>query len=208
MNPDFPSNSKKPPKDIEKVKLEPVVTGKVVQRKPPLGRRIRDTFIAGDSSSVGRYVIYNVLVPAFKDLAADLARETVERMLFGDGRSTTKRNSQPSRGYVNYNRPTTPPWDGSRVDDSRIRLSRQARTNHNFNEIVIQTRGEAEEVLDRLLELLDRYNQATVSDLYELTGIETNFTDEKYGWTDLRGASVTRIAGGYLLNLPRPEPLD
>jgi hypothetical protein len=79
---------------------------------------------------------------------------------------------------------------------------------HDFNEIILATRVEAEEVLDRLFDILNKYQTVSVSDLYELVGITANFTDEKWGWTELRGSQVAKVRNGYLLDLPRPEPLD
>jgi hypothetical protein len=47
-----------------------------------------------------------------------------------------------------------------------------------------------------------------VADLYELTGLESNHTDMKWGWTQLRGAKAVRLrTGGFLLDLPEPQPL-
>jgi hypothetical protein len=66
----------------------------------------------------------------------------------------------------------------------------------------------ANEVINCLVDLIQDYGQATVSDLYDLVGITGNFTDNKYGWTDLRSATATRIHEGYMLNLPKPIPLD
>jgi hypothetical protein len=66
----------------------------------------------------------------------------------------------------------------------------------------------SENVVDNLFELVSRYESATVADLYELVGLNSTHTDHKWGWTDLHGAGVTRIRGGYLLDLPEPEPLD
>lgn len=87
-------------------------------------------------------------------------------------------------------------------------MSRRARSNHDFDEIVLETRVEAEEVIDGLFALISQYETATVADLYELLGESGNFQDEKWGWMDMRGAGVSRIKNGYLLDLPRPEPLD
>ncbi len=56
--------------------------------------------------------------------------------------------------------------------------------------------------------LLDKYDSVTVAEFYELCGVSGNFTDNKYGWTDIQGASVQRTRNGYLLNMPKPEPLD
>ena len=87
-------------------------------------------------------------------------------------------------------------------------MSRTSRARHDFDEIILETRGEAEEVLSHLVDLTIDYQQATVADLYDLVGITSNFTDNKYGWTDLRSASVTRVRDGYLINLPRTQILD
>lgn len=202
---DFPSNSKK---SKEKQKIEPVVTGKVVQRKPSLGKRLRETLVSGDTGSVGNYILFEVLIPAMKDVVADMVSQGIERVMYGEARSRSRRTGQQP-GHVTYNRPvqTQLPWSPARPDPRPV-ITRRGRADHNFNDIVIATRGEAVEVIDRMGELLQRYNQVTVSDLYELTGITASFVDEKYGWLDLTTANVQRVSGGYLLDLPRPEPLD
>mgnify|MGYP006874877087 FL=1 len=48
----------------------------------------------------------------------------------------------------------------------------------------------------------------SVADLYDLVGITGKVTDNNFGWTDLRNASVTRDRDGYLINLPRAIALD
>jgi hypothetical protein len=87
-------------------------------------------------------------------------------------------------------------------------MSQRGRAKHDFDEIVLDQRAEAEEVIDRLYDVVSRYEQATVADLYDLVGLSSTHTDHKWGWTDLRGAGVSRIRDGYLLDLPDPEPLD
>lgn len=79
---------------------------------------------------------------------------------------------------------------------------------HAFDQIIIGSRQEAEEVLDRMYDLISRYDAASVADLYELTGIESAHSDYKWGWDNLRGSSVGRVkGGGYLLELPEPVSL-
>jgi hypothetical protein len=41
-----------------------------------------------------------------------------------------------------------------------------------------------------------------------LVGITGNYTDNKYGWTDIRSASVNRTRDGYALKLPKALPLN
>ena len=199
------SNEEETPKKVEKV-----IEGTVLRRKKPLSKRFSEMFIGGDSRTVSAYLFYDVLMPAAKDTIADVMTQGVERMLFGETRSTSRRagNRRGNSGYVSYNRysASTPPWEPRR-DEPRS-PSRRSRATHNFDEIILSTRVEAEEVIDRLFDLVARYESATVADLYELAGVTGSYTDDKWGWTDIRGAGVTRVRNGYLLDIPKPEPLD
>lgn len=209
---DYPSNSREP-REANEVprgdkKIDKVVVGEVTRRKQPLGKRLADTFIGGDARGVWGYVLLEVLVPAAKDMVADATSQAVERTLFGESRGGRRRPSQRTgsgqNGYVSYNNFSR--RDAERADP-RERMSRRARSSHDFDEIILATRPEALEVIDRLFDLVSTYQQATVADLYDLVGITHNFQDQKWGWTDIRGAGATRIRDGYLLDLPRPEPL-
>lgn len=189
-----------------KKKIDKVVEGDVVRRKKPLGKRFVETFIGGDTKGVANYIVMDVLLPAAKDTIADAFSQGIERMLFGEVRSTSRRTgNRPGQGYTSYNRFSSS--SSSRREDSRT-VSRQARARHDFDEIILATRVEAEEVIERLFDLVSNYDSATVADLYELVGLSGNYTDNNWGWTDIRGAGVTRVRSGYLLDLPRPEPLD
>lgn len=207
MDKEFPANSRRAREGSDEKKVDKVIEGSAIRRKKPPGRRFADLFISGDSSSVAQYVFLDVLLPAAKDMIADAVSQGVERMIFGEARSTSRRSGVGSRnhgpgGYVSYNR-----YAQKREEPSRG-MSRQARATHTFDEIVLETRREAEEVLDRLFDMIEKYETATVSDLYELVGETSSFADEKWGWVDLRGAKVSRVRNGYLIELPKPTALD
>jgi hypothetical protein len=200
----MPRASKQEPKVVTQV-----VTGDVIRKKQSLGKKIREIFLGGDAQSVGAYVAYDIVIPAIKNTLSDVVSMGIERMLFGEGvRSPSQRaRAAGSGGYVSYNK--FAPSSTNRYGREEPRqLSRRARSAHNFDEIILATRAEAEEVITQLFTLIERYDSATVNDLYELVGVTGDFTDEKYGWTDMRGARVDRIRDGYLLNLPTPEPLE
>jgi hypothetical protein len=214
---DYPSNSHKktaPKKEIEEPKkIDKVVEGVVVRRKKPFSKRFAETFIGGDAKTVGLYIVYDVLLPAVKDTLADAMSQGVERMLFGEARPSTRRSSNrgPGQGsYISYNRyaPNQPRQDARYGRQDPPSISRRARATHDFDEIVLASRAEAEEVIDQLFAILERYESVAVSDLYELVGITNTPQDEKWGWNNLQGASVSRVRNGYLLNLPKTEPLD
>lgn len=192
-----------------KPKNEKIVTGEVTRRKKPLGRRFRETFIGGDDvQGVMQYITLEVLAPAAKDMVADALTQTVERMIFGETRSVSRRSAvRGSSSYVSYNKVGSGTRSVTR-EDPRPSLSRQARRTHDFDEIVLETRVEAAEVIDKLFIIVDQYGQASVNDLYELVGITGEYTDEKWGWTNLRGANVMRLRDGYLLDLPPTEQLS
>lgn len=205
----FPANSVRGKQNAEPEqedkKIEQLTEEPATRRKKPLGKRISDMFFGGDAKSAGEYMVYEVLLPAAKDMIAEAGAQGIERLIFGE---TRRRRGGPSApmsgptGHISYNRYSSPQKTPTRS------ISRRARAQHDFDEIVLQSRDEAERVIDRMFDLIGRYEAATVSDLYELVGLNSTHTDQNWGWTDLRGASVSRIrSGGYLLNLPEPTPL-
>lgn len=203
MKVNYPGNSHKARenKDAtpEKV-VEKVIQGEAIQRKKSLGTKIKEVFTGEDAKSVGSYILFDVIIPAAKAMLADAASQGAERILFGDSRRT--RSSGGRQGYTSYNKMYGQP------QQSKPEISNRGRATHNFGEVILATRGEAEDVLDRLTALIDTYAVATVSDLYDLVGITGNFTDDKWGWYDLRGSTVTRVREGYLINLPQTQPVD
>lgn len=203
----FPSNSRKA-RDAERdpKRVERVVSATAVRRKRSLGKQFRHTFIGGDARTAMGYVIANVLIPAAQEAMLEAWTSGFEKLIYGEHRRARGRMPGSSLGHVSYNSMSrTPPQSRPQFPQS---LSRTARARGSFDEIIIPSRQEAEEVLDRLYDLISKYDSATVADLYELTGVASTHTDHKWGWEDLKGASVGRVrGGGYLLNLPEPESL-
>ena len=60
----------------------------------------------------------------------------------------------------------------------------------------------------RMDELMDTYGLVRVADLYDLVGITGNYTDNKYGWTNIRNAEIVRVRDGYMIKMPRAVPID
>lgn len=195
--------SKQSAKPIEEKKVQKVITGNVKQQKKSLSKKISETFLEDNTKSVTEYIFHDVLIPAAKSMISDMVSGGVEMLLFGQRRGNRTYRDH-GRSYVNYNSVS---YRGP-MRDQRREISRVGRSRHDFDEIILETRGEAEEVLSHLVDLTVDYGMASVADLYDLVGITSNFTDNKYGWTDLRTASVSRVHGGYLINLPRTQPIE
>jgi hypothetical protein len=216
-SPNYPGNSHKakesaenPKKAVAKTtsgeerekKVEQVVTGGTSLRKKSLGKRIAEAFTGDDSKSVGHFILFDVVVPATKQLLSDIATQGVERILFGDNARTIQQRNGGYRSGSSYNRPV------QRATSQRQQPSQRARATHDFTEVAITDRAEAQQVLDDLTAALDQFDVITVSDFYDAVGVTGSFQDDKWGWYDLRGARIVRVREGYVIDFPKPEPVE
>lgn len=190
--------------------IEKVISGEVRERKKTLGRRMYEMFFAGDdASSVGQYLLFDVIIPSAKSLVLDVLNQGLERKFYGSSSSSTRRPSSAlGIGRTNYGKMYSGKDASSEKKDGKRDLSQKDRANHKFDEIVIDSRDEAETVLSELLDRIDEYTVTTVADFYDMVGITGDFTDEKWGWDNLRGASIRRVRDGYVIEFPRPSYLD
>jgi len=75
----------------------------------------------------------------------------------------------------------------------------------NYDEVIFDTRGDAEKCLDILKDLIETYGCATVADMYEASGIEdvVHYMMNRYGWTSLKDSKIYRSRHGYIIDLPK-----
>ena len=181
--------------------VEKIIEGKVVVRKKPWYRRAANSIVADDASSIGEFVMADVVVPAIKNLIAEVVGQGTNRVLFGP-------NSRPRRGVLGGGRESLRTrYDHMSDREPSRRLSSRDRAQHNFADIILTTRAEALEVLDALIDRVDRFGMASVSDMYDFVGVTGSYADRRYGWTDLRDADVRQVRDGFAIELPRPELL-
>ncbi|ALY08647.1 hypothetical protein CAPNMURICA_47 [Arthrobacter phage CapnMurica] len=181
------------------VPAEKVISGVVIERKAGLGSKIRETFMGVSAREVGQHVVMDVLLPQLKGMAVDAGTQALERLILGEARRTTSSaSSSRVRGssYTAYNRFS----GGSQASESEATNFRSNRVR----EVIVETRGDAQMVLDRLFEHIDRYNAVSVSYYYELVGITGTFTDHQWGWTNLNASGVSSVREGYRIELPAP----
>lgn len=204
---EFPPNTKfnkekeepKPEKNLEKI-----VSGEVVKRKKPLGRRFKDLFFGKDFKYA---VIGGVMIPAFKNLVFETGQEALRRMLF-QGDRDPRVHRRPRSDYnprISYDRIGRDPQPrGSHL----MQQSRGSQGRYDLGELIIpSSREDAEMVLDKLRWVIDQYDVVSVGDLYELLGVMGAYTDNKWGWTNLVNAEVRQVREGWLIDLPDPEPI-
>lgn len=190
----FKEEQKTDVKDESK-KLEKVVNGSVKVRKKS---HLKEALISEDASNIKSYIVIDVLIPAIKKAISDIVKNGIEMLLYGDsGRRNGQLSPSSSVSYRDY-------YD--RRDD-RYRPNPSQRQGRSIDDLVIESRGEAEEVLTRMDELLETYKMVTVADFYDLVGVTCDYTDNNYGWTSLRSAEVVRVRDGYIIKLPRALPI-
>jgi len=181
----------------DKKKIEKVVRGTVKTKKKSEISKLASVFVAEDMRSVGTYLLTDVVVPGIINTIEDLVTKGIRMLLRGEGSSS--RGSTASKiSYRNY-------YDKR---DERGRYDEPRRAGYNHDDIVLETRGEAEEVLTRMDEIIEEYGEVSVADLYDLIGKSCAYTDNKYGWKNIRNAEPVRVRDGYLLKLPKALPLN
>lgn len=188
---------------VEDVKIKKVVSGKTVQKKKSFWKKLGETFTPEDMDSVVSYVIWDVLIPAAKDTLSDMVDGVKDMVLYGEstrGRSGAKRDK--NKTYVSYSSYY------NREKERTGRPTETGRRRRSFDDIVYQSRSDAMDVLQNMVERCEEYNEASVADLYQLSDLPSNYTDERWGWRSLSKAEVGKIREGWVLILPKPEQLD
>lgn len=186
------------PKDDKHV--EAVAQGKKVSKSKSKARQIAEIFVGGDLKETAEHVRDDVAIPALKNFLYDSLSEGLQRLLWGETKTDRRRNST-HRDYVGYSR---------RARESRPTqqtTTRYSRVAQGVDDVVLATRTEAESVLSRMYDLIENYNMVTVAEFYSLVGISAEFTDENWGWRDLRSANIQHIRDGFRINLPKPEEI-
>lgn len=183
-------------KGEEREGLQKVVSGKVTKKKEGFGTKFREAFLQGESAeTIKDYILFDVMVPQIKNTIID----SIEMVLFGKVRTNGERKKTNGTVY-NFNSI----YSGNRTSST----TNSGRSPYASGDIILETKQDADDVLEAMLAYLEQFGYVSIAELNDLIGVTGEFTDEKYGWTNLRDARVMRAGrDGYLLKLPRVELL-
>lgn len=186
---------------VEKRRMKKVVSGKTQTTKRSGIRKFSDIFGADDVSNIGSYILNDIIIPAFKNTIYDTVTNGLRMFLHTDDiRDRGGRSSGGSRiSYTNYY---------AKSNDRRPSEDYRNRGRFDYEDILFETRGDAEMVLTQMDEMLERYPTVSVLDMYDAAGITAPYTADKYGWTDIHTAKVVPVRGGYVIKLPKAFPID
>ena len=170
-----------------------------VRKRSGLSRSF-DEFVRDDLNKVKEFAITDVVVPAIKKSISDIFKTGIDMILYhGETGSSSRR--YPDSSKVSYR---------SYYDSAPVRRTSYSdrRNAYYCDERIFDTRGEAEAKLAQLDDIMARYHLVRVADYCEIVGITGTYTDNDYGWTDLRTAEVVRVREGYIIRMPRALPID
>lgn len=199
FKPNPPLTKKDKVDDIPEKKVEKVISGTAKTKKKTGVMKLADIFIEDDVNSVKSYIIGDVVVPTIKKTIYDVITGSLDMFFFGGTGGGRTRSTADKVSYRNYT---------SYSNKRESRPTTRSVTGYSYDEIVLDSRGEAEEVLTRMDELVSTYGIVSVADFYDLVGVTCQYTDNKYGWTNIRNAQVMRVRDGYMIKMPKAMPLD
>lgn len=195
------ANAAKTEENVEKKKLQKVVSSEVTVKKKTGFQKFKESFITQDLPKLKNFVTQDVIVPAVKKAITDIVKNGIDIFMYGEVDRRTNSNIPGSK--VSYNRAyysnSQPAYNNNQ----------QRSTGFDYDQLGFATKADAEMVLSSMIEQIESYGIVTVADLFDAAGKSTNnHCANNYGWTDLSDASTQRTRDGYVLNLPKPSPIN
>lgn len=168
-----------------------------IKRKSELSK-FKGAFLAEDAANVKSYIFSDVLLPAAKKMLEDVVVDGIHMLMYGESGNRSRRGGVHNISYDRYSR-RPDPVSSRRYNDRRNFL--------DYDDIVFETRGEAEKVLEAMDDIMAEYKLVRVADLYDLAGLTCDYPGMDYGWTNIQNASVIRAGRGFIIKMPRAIPI-
>ena len=159
-------------------------------------KRILNSVIMRDFDTAKHDILYDVIYPIAEDSLYNILQSSLA-ILFG-------RRYSPGGSRTNYS-------SISRSSNSYSSYyQKPANQEDEDNVYKFRTRLLADEVLEELKALRARYPFVKVADIYDLSNRTPPVTSFNWGWYDISQARVVRdnSDGKYILQMPKPRPLD
>ena len=212
----YKSNSYKSKAEAEKREAQKVVKGQTRVHQKTTAEKLKESFFGEDIGNVGDYLIFDVLIPASKQLFDTFLTNAKDIILYGETRETSGRGrSGRSGAYIDY---------GGYGRRSRRDSSASRRARFDFSYIDFDTLDDIDDVIEEMRDIYSVYNEITVAQFYQSAdpeGIRISPTDNNWGWIDIRAFTLAdrrrvRVKNPdtgemeirWVLDLPRPKPLE
>ena len=197
---DYKSNSDKARvlEPEEEKKVESVAKGNIVKKQRSVIEKMAGLFLAQNPNEAYDDIVIDIVVPAIKNVFLDSL--------------TTLLNGRPakSRGGTTASKLSYRDFYEKDNTNGNYRYSSKASDAIAYDDVIFESIGDAEIVLDAMEDAIARYTRISVSDYYDLSGVEVTTRDYpagKYGWKDISGSRVVRVKEGWIIKLPRAYPI-
>lgn len=193
----YPSNSllgkssldQSPPKQEEEIKK--TIKGTAHVKKKSVGRKFLDVFLSADIGSVLDHVIYDVVIPKFKETVLSAVSVALNGTPYRP--SGSKTSDGVHTDYTSFSK------------KDRVEISPTIRTLGT--DVYFQSGEDAQDALNDLRDRIRTDGYVSVRTFYGIAGLPCDHTKVAYGWRNLDNAGVVRAEEGYWIRLPRPEYL-
>lgn len=191
-----------------------------VRKKRSVWKEVKGEFISEDAPSVGEYVVYDILLPALRDLISDIGHGALDMAMGTDGRRY-RRGGRGRRDetYISYDRywdrespRRRARWNDDEDDDyvGRRRSSRRVPSNEDLDEFIFSDKKKALSLLAEMQDRIDKYDDVSVGYFLDRIGesIPGDFVSDDWGWYNLDNAKVKpAYGGGWHIIFPKMRPI-
>lgn len=185
---------------------------KKVEKKKKLSKKIFDLFISDEIHNLKGNIITNYIVPGIKDILNDILHSSIDAVF-------SRGNYHPNYGYsrntqTNYSKKSNYYYGNDNSNYYSLGIYNRP------NDIPFNNQGEAERVLDECRKTIDIYDRCPVHVFFEsamkmanMSGDaperdrivkSMNYTQQDFGWVDLRGVQTIFMNGKWFVEMPRP----
>ena len=183
-------------------KIEKVVTGKTSVSKNTDPGNIMSKFIVEGVQTAGKSMLMDVFLPKCKQAVYDALINGLSVLFWGVG-GVKKTSSTGTGTRVNYSNSS-----GTRpVGSTSQYVTPTIKKTVDPEDINFETRLDAQNVYDTMLDILEQYDKVSLAEFLELAGVSNDdFTYNKYGWKSLPPADIRRLGNGmYYIRFPKME---
>lgn len=174
-----------------------VSQGAVKRKRKGILSKLSQAVFYTPKEEVEDYLIDQVIVPTIMNSIADILGDAIDYVFRGrpGGRSNRSKNSYGSNVQTDYRAISEAPGGRRRAPGAM----------RGTDEVVFKSRAEATDVLEELVNAVDRFGRASVYNFYEAARLSApnGYVDQNFGWYDLSSAHAENYKGDWYLVMPK-----
>ena len=127
------NRDKQKKKEAEERRPQKIITSEVTTKEKSATKKFADKFFEDDVSNVKTYILWDIIIPAIKNVISDIVGNSVDMMLYGRTRNRSAKN--PSTGTTMVGGLSSYTGYGS-FSSRQTGISQRNRSNYDLDEFV------------------------------------------------------------------------